>query len=106
MQPPLEIIVHRTTLGPQDMAMIRRCARRLTGDFGRLQGCRLAVDAPWPRRGAHPRFTAQVDLTLPTGVISVAHPASEDRFVVIQEALDAAARQLQAYAVHHRYHVN
>jgi hypothetical protein len=90
-------------LGAPERAMIHRCVRRLSRDFSGLLACRLAVDAPWPRRGERPKYTAQVELTLPGGVITVVQPASQDRFVLIQDALDAAARQLQGYAVHHRY---
>jgi hypothetical protein len=51
-------------------------------------------------------YTVKVQLALPAGEILIAEPPSEDRFGVIQEALDAAGRQLEDYAVHHRYHPN
>jgi hypothetical protein len=44
------------------------------------------------------------ELRGPGGVVTVVQPGSQDRFVVIQEALDGAARQLEEYAVQQRYH--
>jgi len=106
MHPSLEITVQGTTLASEDASMIRRCVERFPASFGHILGCRVAVDAPQPRPGAHPMYTVRVQLALPAGEILIAEPPSEDRFGVIQEALDAAGRQLEDYAVHHRYHPN
>ncbi|HYL22733.1 MAG TPA: hypothetical protein VEU74_13285 [Gemmatimonadales bacterium] len=103
---PLEIAVWHTQLEPADEALIRRCTRRLPAFFSGLRACRVAVDAPSPRRGEHPTYTAQVELALPVGAITVVEPPARDRFVVIQEAFDAASRELQSYALRHRYHTH
>jgi hypothetical protein len=101
---PLEIRVHGTSLAGEDVRMIRRCVERFASSSGHIVRCRVTVDAPRQRPGAHTKYTARVQLDLPSGEIVVAEPPSVDRFGVIQEALDAAGRKLEDYAVHHRYH--
>jgi hypothetical protein len=105
-RPLFEITVQGTTLAREDATMIHRCVERFPDSFGHVVRCRVAVGAPQPRPGAHPKYTARVQLVLPAGEILIVEPPSEDRFGVIQEALDAAGRQLEAYAVRHRYHPN
>lgn len=101
MDLPLEIVVHGTTLAPEDDAMIRRCIGRFPDVVGRLFDCRVAVQALRPHRGEPPRYTAQVQLVFSAGEISVVESPSVDRFGVIQEALDSAGRKLHDYAVQH-----
>ena len=106
MRPLFEITVQGTTLAMEDASMIRRCIGRFPASFGHIVGCHVTVDASQPRAGVHPKYTVRVQLVLPSAEILVIEPPSEDRFGVIQDALDAAGRQLEDYAVHHRYHPN
>jgi len=101
---PLEIRVHGTSLAGDEARMIRRCVGRFASSSGHVVRCRVTVDTPRQPSGAHTKYTARVQLFLPSDEIVVAEPPSDDRFGVIQEALDAAGRQLEDYVVHHWYH--
>jgi hypothetical protein len=106
MDLPVEIVVRGTTLAPEDDALIRRCASRLSA-FGEgtlaCRVCRVTVRAQPPQRGGAPEYTVQIHLVLPAGEIAVAERASGVRFTVIQEALDAAGRQLHGHAARYRH---
>ena len=103
MLPTLEIAVQGATLQWDEEAMIHRFVERFPDFLGGIESCRLVVNVLLPHRGEHRKYTAHLQLVLPAGEIAIASPPAEDRFAIIQDVLDAAGRQLEDYAVHHRY---
>jgi hypothetical protein len=103
MQATLEIAVQGPALQEDEDALILRFVERFTDLLGDIESLRLVVNAVLPHRGEHPKYSAHLQVVLPGGEITIATPAAADRFAVIQDAVDAAARQLEDYAVHHRY---
>jgi len=104
MDLPVEIVVRGTMLTEEDDALIRRCAGRFPAFLEGILACRVAVQGLRRDRGGPPEYAAQIRLVLPAGDVAVAEPPSRDRFTAIQEALDAAGRQLHGYTSDHRRH--
>ena len=84
-------------------AAVVKKAQHLETVFGRIVGCRVAIEAPHRHhhRGGH--YRVRVDLTFPGGEIVVGREPDEaaahsDVYVAIRDAFDAGQRALREHA--------
>jgi ribosomal subunit interface protein len=78
-------------------AKVRQKAAGLERLFGRLTACRVTVEAPHhhQRRGRH--FCVRLDITVPGAEIVVNRDHSEDPYIALRDAFQAARRQLSEH---------
>ena len=110
MQIPLQI-TFRGIEGTESIeANIREKAEKLEQFAEHITSCRVVIDSPHKHHHKGKIFTAGIDITLPGGeIIASRHPdehhAHEDVYVVIRDAFNAAARQLEDYVRQQRHDV-
>jgi ribosome-associated translation inhibitor RaiA len=100
MQIPLQITYRGMSSSPSVDALIAERTNKLERFAERIVRCHVIVDVPHrhQRQGRH--FSVHVDVTTPLGSIVVTRdpaPDAEPRelAVVVRDAFDAAARQLE-----------
>jgi ribosomal subunit interface protein len=97
MQIPLEVSTRDVTLSPQIEAELRKRADKLERHYNRITSCRIALERP---TGNHHHdggpYRVRVDVTVP-GTELVADKQSEEIFIAIRDAFDAAERQVEAF---------
>ncbi|HYX23462.1 MAG TPA: HPF/RaiA family ribosome-associated protein [Thermoanaerobaculia bacterium] len=102
MQIPLEISTRDVTLIPPIEAELRKRADKLERHYKRITSCRIALERP---TGNHHHdggpFRVRVDVTVP-GSELVADKQSEEIFIAIRDAFDAAERQVDAFVERRR----
>jgi cold shock CspA family protein len=99
----MKIPVHITAKGPalaaDQEAMIQGSVAGLERYYARLVGCRVVVGAPHRRPGGEPvEWTFRLFLTVPGGELAVTRQARPSFREALEDAFDAARRQLQDYA--------
>lgn len=99
MELPLQITARNMSLGSPGDALIRRCAAKLETFYGRIMGCRVAVEVPqrFPA-GAPMVYNVRVDLTVPGDEIVVTRQGHPELETAIQDAFDTAGRRLRDFA--------
>jgi ribosome-associated translation inhibitor RaiA len=103
MQIPLQISFKNMDPSPAVETQIREKAEKLDKFFGRIIGCRVTVEAPHRHQRQGRLYTIAVNITVPGGELLVNRarpydPAHEDIAVAIQDAFDAAGRQVEDHA--------
>ena len=103
MELPLQITARNLDLPPGIDHLIRQQADKLNAFYGRITGCRILVETLRKRRG-HDNLlhNVRVDLTLPGGELVVDRQPHADLATAVQNAFDAAQRQLEDYAQRQR----
>jgi ribosomal subunit interface protein len=81
-------------------AVIRERAARLERFHDRIVRCHVVVDVPHRHQRKGRLFAVRLDLTTPTGELVVKRDPPEDHshedfYVVVRDAFDAMARQLE-----------
>ncbi|MBI2293554.1 MAG: HPF/RaiA family ribosome-associated protein [Betaproteobacteria bacterium] len=102
MQLPLQITFHNLDRSEAVEARIRERAEKLEQYYGRIMGCRVAVEAQHKhhRHGNH--YHVRIDVTVPNGELVASrqpdeHHAHTDVYVAVRDAFDAICRQLEDY---------
>jgi len=103
MQLPIQITFRGIPPSAAIESTIRDKAAKLDVLYDRIMGCRVVVEAPHRHHHQGKLYHIRIDLTLPGGELVVnrdpaQHHASEDAYVAIRDAFDAAARQLENHA--------
>lgn len=103
MQLPVQITFRNMDPSPAVETHIRERAEALDRLFGRIMGCRVAVEASGRHQRKGRLYHVRVDLAVPGREIVVsrdpaAHHAHEDILVAVRDAFDAARRQLEDHA--------
>lgn len=103
MELPLQITFRHMDASAALEARIRQRADELEQFFGRIIGCRVAVEQLNRRHQQGNLFEVRVDLSVPGKEIVVgrehrSNHAHEDPHVAVRDAFDAARRALEDYA--------
>lgn len=101
MEVPLEISTRRLELYPALEAELRERADKLDRFYDRLMSCRIAVDGPTGRHNEGGPYRVRVDLTVP-GSELVANKEAQTLAAAMNDAFDAAERQLKQFAERRR----
>lgn len=95
MRDPVEI----TLRGVAESRALRRYisdeARRLEREFDRIEACHVVVEALHQRGLPGAQYAARINITLPGTEVVVNREHSEDVYVALHAAFDAASRQLK-----------
>lgn len=94
MQIPLQITLRNIAKSEAVEAAIRRKAEKLERFYKRIVSCRVAVEIPARHKHQGKEFVVCIDIKVPGGEIVVNHDHNEDLYVALQEAFQAARRQL------------
>lgn len=97
MQIPLQITVRDmpTSVALEDH--IREKATKLEQFYPPLMGCRVVVELPHKHKHQGKLFNVRIDLTVPGSEIVINRDQSEDIYVALRDAFDAAKRKLEDY---------
>ena len=100
---PLKITFRNVSSSQAIEDTIRERASKLDQFFDRITSCRVVLEVPHRRHHKGKLYHVRVDIKVPGGEIVInrepdKHSAREDVYVSIQEAFDAARRQLQDHA--------
>jgi len=107
MMVPLQITFRNMPPTEAIEANIREKAAKLDRFYDRVTSCRVVVEVPHRRHHKGKLYHVRVDIKVPGWEVVInreptQHSAHEDVYVSIQEAFDAARRQLQDYVRRHR----
>jgi cold shock CspA family protein/ribosome-associated translation inhibitor RaiA len=100
--PPTEVPVEVTgkgyTLTPAEEDAVRAAVSRLERFYGRLTACKVVVAVPNRRPTGDPvAYTVRLALSVPQGELAVTRQAKPSFREALQDAFDAARRQLQDF---------
>lgn len=94
----LQITLHGVTRSEALEEQIRRRAARLERVHGAITSCRVVVEHPHQHRHQGGHFVVRLHIGVPGGEIVVNHDRSEDVYIAVRDAFDAARRQLEDHA--------
>ncbi|MDP2027358.1 HPF/RaiA family ribosome-associated protein [Sulfuriferula sp.] len=97
MQIPLQITVRDMPTSAALEDHIREKTAKLEQFYPPLMGCRIVVELPHKHKHQGKLFNVRIDLTVPGGEIVVNRDQSEDIYVALRDAFDAARRKLEDY---------
>jgi len=94
---PLQISSRKFTLTPRLANVIKEKARKLEQFYDDIIACRVMVETPHRHKNQGLLYNVRVDLTVPGDELVVKREPSEDVYVAVRDAFDAARRQLLTY---------
>jgi ribosomal subunit interface protein len=95
---PVRITVKDIPLSDAVEAKIREKASRLPRYYDRITSCHVTVESPERRHHKGKLYNVHVQLHVPGDEIVITREPSEDLYVAIRDAFEAAKRQLREYA--------
>lgn len=103
MDLPLELSFRNMDRSDAVQARVRERAAKLEQYFGRINSCRVVIEAPERSKRKGKLFHVRLDITVPGKELVVKrHPgakhAHEDVYVALRDAFDAAERQLEDHS--------
>jgi ribosomal subunit interface protein len=98
MQKPIQITFHEIPHSEALEARIREKADKLENFYPRITSCRVVVEERDRHHHQGKQFCVRVDVRVPEHEIVVNRDHSEDVFVAVRDAFDAARRQLEDIA--------
>ncbi|MCH6545207.1 MAG: HPF/RaiA family ribosome-associated protein [Deltaproteobacteria bacterium] len=103
MTVPLQITFRNMPPTEAIEAHIREKAAKLDQFYDRVMSCRVVMEVPHRRHHKGKLYHVRVDIKVPGWEVVInreptKHSAHEDVYVSVQQAFDAARRQLQDYA--------
>src|SRR3990167_2591731 len=98
MQIPLQITIRDIPPSEALEAHIRDKAEKLNQFFEHIISCRVVVEMPHKHHHQGKQFNVRLDIGVPGSEIVVNRDHSEDIYVALRDAFDAAKRQLEDYA--------
>jgi len=98
MQTPLQITIRNIAHSDALEAHIREKADKLDEFFERMMSCRVVVDMPHRHHQQGSQYSVHIDIGVPGGEIAVTRDHSEDVYVALRDAFDAAKRKLEDHA--------
>lgn len=106
MQTPVEITWHNMDPIPHAAKRIDERVERLEQFFGRITRCHVVVEAPHQRRRQGNLYEVRLDVTTPSGDLSINRKPGDDQahfdlLVAIRDAFDAMERQLRRWKDEH-----
>lgn len=97
MKIPLQITLRDIPASEAVEAAIREKAGKLDQFYPHIVSCRVAVEIPGKHKHQGKEFNVRIDITVPGSEIVVNRVHSEDIYVSLRDAFDAAKRQLEDY---------
>ena len=98
MQIPLQITVRDMEHSEALEARIRSKAQKLEEFFAHIVSCHVVVEVPHRHHQQGKQFNVRIDIGVPGNTIVLNRHQSEDVYVALRDAFDAAKRQLQEYS--------
>lgn len=98
MQIPLQITSRDIEHSEALEAHIRGKVAKLEEFFKHITSCRVMVEVPHKHHHQGKQFNVRIDIGVPGGEIVVNRDHSEDVYVALRDAFDAAKRRLEDYA--------
>ncbi|MGH8765027.1 MAG: ribosome hibernation-promoting factor, HPF/YfiA family [Burkholderiales bacterium] len=92
---PLQITLRNIAKSEAVEAAIRRKAEKLERFHRHIVSCRVVVEIPSRHKHQGKEFVVRIDLKVPGSEIVVNHDHHEDLYAALQEAFQAAQRQLK-----------
>ena len=97
MQIPLQITIRDMPASTALEDHIREKAVKLELFYPPLMGCRVVIELPHKHKHQGKLFNVRIDLTVPGSEIVINRDQSEDIYVALRDAFDAAKRKLEDY---------
>jgi ribosomal subunit interface protein len=97
MQIPLQITIRGIEHSDALETHIRNKADKLDEFFDHIMSCRVVVEVPHKHHHQGKQFNVRLDIGVPGSEIVVNHDHSEDVYVALREAFDAAKRRIEDY---------
>jgi len=94
---PLQVSARGTTVTDMMRALIEQHAAKLEQFHDRMTACRVVVNAQHAHMGRTTLYNVRIDLTVPGEEIVVRRKIQPDLLSAVQDAFDAAGRQLQDF---------
>ncbi len=98
MQIPLQITIRDVDHSEALEAHIREKAKKLDEFFNHIMSCRVVVEVPHKHHQQGKQYNVRIDIGVAGGEIAVNRDHSEDVYVALRDAFDAAKRKLEDYA--------
>jgi ribosomal subunit interface protein len=98
MQNQVQITVRDMDHSPALDDHIRQGITKLEQFFTPITSCRVVAEAPHKHHHQGRQFMVRLDIAVPGKEIVVNHEHSEDVYVALRDAFDAAKRQLEDYS--------
>ncbi|HUX90780.1 MAG TPA: ribosome-associated translation inhibitor RaiA [Gallionellaceae bacterium] len=98
MQIPMQITIRDVEHSEALEANIREKAQKLDEFFKHIMSCRVVVEMPHKHHNQGKQFNVRIDIGVPGNEIVVNRDHSEDVYVALRDAFNAAKRQLEDYA--------
>lgn len=98
MQIPLQITIRDIEHSDALETHIREKVKKLEEFFQHIMSCRVVVGMPHKHHHQGKHFNVRIDIGVPGSEIVINHDHSEDVYVALRDAFDAAKRQLEDYA--------
>lgn len=103
MDIPLELSFRNTDPSDAVEAKVRERVDKLETYFGRINSCRVVVEAPHRHHRKGKIFHVKIEIGVPGRTLIVdrdpgKHHAHEDVYVAVRDAFDAARRQLEDHS--------
>ncbi len=95
MQIPLQITIRDVPHSDAVETHIRDKAGKLDEFSGHIMSCRVVVEMPHKHSHQGRQYNVRIDIKVPSHEIVVNRDHSEDVYVAIRDAFDAAKRQLE-----------
>jgi len=98
MQRPVQITFHEIDHSSALETHIREKASKLEEFYPRLVGCHVVVEMPHKHHAQGNLFNVRIELLVPGRQLVVNRDLSQDVYVALRDAFDAAGRQLEEHA--------
>lgn len=98
MQIPMQITIRDMEHSAALETYIRQKAAKLDEFFKHIMSCRVVVEMPHKHHQQGKQFNVRIDIGVPGNEIVVNRDHSEDVYIALRDAFDAAKRQLEDYA--------
>jgi ribosomal subunit interface protein len=98
MEIPIQITFHGLANSPALEAAIRERADKLDRFHHHVMSCRAVVEEVARHKNQGKEFAVRLDIKVAGGEVAVNREHSEDAFVAVRDAFDAARRQLEDLA--------
>jgi len=105
MQIPMQITIRDFENSEALETHIREKAKKLDEFFNHIMSCRVVVEMPHKHHHQGKQFNVRIDIGVPGNEIVVNRDYSEDVYIALRDAFDAAKRQLEDYVRKIRGHV-
>jgi ribosomal subunit interface protein len=98
MKIPMQITIRDVEHSEALETHIRERAEKLDEFFDRIMSCRVVVEMPHKHHQQGKQFNVRIDIGVPGNEIVVNRDHSEDVYIALRDAFDAAKRQLEDYS--------